>query len=153
MTVTAFWYAKAFVNAFTQAMPLDWDTNAIKLMLTTSSYTPNQDTHEDKADVDNEVSGTGYTAGGATLANKSLSNTNNVVAFDADDVTWASSSITARRAVLYDSVGGGADASRPLILWIDFGEDKTSDNGNFTVQFHADGIAKITAVDATGYPA
>lgn len=153
MAVTAFWYAKAFINAFTQAQPLDWDTNAMKIMLTTSAYTPNQDTHSDKADVTNEVAGAGYVAGGATLAGKTLANTLNVVKFDANDVAWAASSITARRAVIYDSVGGGADASRPLMLWIDFGEDKVSDDGEFKIAFHADGVATITPVDAAGYPA
>lgn len=152
MAVTAFWYAKAFINAFTQAMAFDWDTNAMKIMLTTSAYTPNQDTHEDKADVTNEVAGTGYVAGGATLASKTLANTLNVVKFDADDVTWAGSSITARIAVIYESVGGGADASRPLMLWIDFGGDETSSSGNFTIQFHANGIATITPVNAAGFP-
>jgi len=153
MAVTHYWYAAAFINAFTQAQPLDWDTNAIKVMLTTSSYTPNQDTHSDKADVTNEVVGDGYTAGGAALAGKSLANTLNVVKFDADDVTWAASTITARRAVLYDSVGGGTDASRPLISWLDFGEDKSSVAGDFKITWAAGGIATITPADATGYPA
>jgi len=153
MAVTAYWYAKAFINAFTQAMPLDWDTNAIKCMLTTNTYTPNQDTHEDKVDVTNEVTGTNYTAGGAALATKTLTNTLNVVKFDADDTEWPASTITARRAVLYDSVGGGADASRPLILWVDFGQDEASSNGSFKIQWHANGIATITPADATGFPA
>jgi len=153
MAVTAYWYAAAFINAFTQVQPLDWDTNTIKVMLTTNSYTPNQDTHSDKADVTNEVTGTGYTAGGATLASKTLTNTLNVVKFDADDTSWTTSTITARRAVIYDSVGGGADASRPLMLWLDFGEDKTSDAGTFTITWAGTGIATITPTDATGYPA
>ena len=46
---------------------IDLDTDTIKVMLVTSTYTPNQDTHTKRSDVTNEVSGTGYTAGGATL--------------------------------------------------------------------------------------
>lgn len=153
MAVTAYWYAKAFINAFSQAMPLDWDTNAIKVMLTTNTYTPNQDTHEDKADVTNEVTGAGYTAGGAALATKTLANTLNVIKFDADDVAWTASTITARRAVVYDSVGGASDATRPLLIWLDFGEDKVSTDGTFTITWNAGGIATITPADATGYPA
>lgn len=152
MAVTAYWYAKAFINAFTQAMPLDWDGNAIKCMLTTNSYTPNQDTHEDKADVTNEVSGTNYAAGGATLTTKALANTNNVLKFSSDNVSWASSTITARRAVFYDSVGGGADASRPLLWWIDFGADVASTNGTFQITMDSAGWATITPADATGFP-
>ncbi len=59
-------------------------------MLVTSAYTPNQDTHTKRSDITNEVTGTGYTAGRATLANKSVSadNTDNEGVLDADDVTW-----------------------------------------------------------------
>lgn len=100
----------------------------------------------------NEVTGTGYSAGGATLANKTNATTNNVLTLDADDVSWASSTITARRAVIYDSTGGGSDATRPLILWIDFGADVSSTSATFSIVFSASGIATITATDATGFP-
>lgn len=149
MAVTAYWYAKAFISAFDAET--DFLANTMKMMLTTSTYTPNQDTHDYKDDVTNEVSGTGYTAGGATLGSKTNTNTNNVVTFDSADVVWTSSSITARRAVLYDSTPA-TDATRPLYMWIDFGQDETSSSGNFTIQLHADGIATITPADATGFP-
>ncbi len=151
MPVTAYWYAKAFVNVFTRLKNIDYDTNAVKLMLTTSAYVPNQDTQEDKADVTNEVTGTGYTAGGETLASKTLSNTNNVVTLDAADVTWSNSTITARRAVLYDD-SGATDADKAVLLWIDFGQDESSSNGDFTVQWNASGIATVTPTDAAGFP-
>jgi hypothetical protein len=51
---------------------IDYDTDTIKVMLTTSTYSPNRSTHRYKSDVTNEVAGTGYTAGGATLANKAV---------------------------------------------------------------------------------
>ena len=128
-------------------MNIDWDTNTIKVMLTTSSYTPNQDTHEDKADVTNEVSGTGYTAGGATLGSKTATTSANVLTMDAANTTWSSSTITARRAVIYDD-SGGTDASKALILWVDFGTDESSSSGDFTIAWNASGIATITAADA-----
>src|ERR1044072_4016231 len=86
---------------------LDLDTDTIKVALVTSSYTPNQDTHTKFSDVTNEVSGTGYTAGGTALANKAVTadNTDNEGVFDADDVTWSSSTITARGAVVYKDTG------------------------------------------------
>src|SRR4051794_9558821 len=91
---------------------LDLDTDTIKVMLVTSGYTPNIDTHTKRSDVTNEVVGTGYTAGGATLANKAVTadNTDDEGVFDADDITWSSSTITARGAVLYKSRGGLASA-------------------------------------------
>lgn len=152
MAVTAYWYANAFVNAFTQAKPLDWDTNTIKCLLTTSTYTPNQDTHASLADITNEVTGTGYTTGGATLASKTNATTNNVITLDAADTAWSSSTITARRAVIYDSTGGGTDSTRPLILWVDFGADVSSTAATFTIVWNASGIATITCSDATGFP-
>ena len=88
---------------------IDLDTDTIKVALVTSSYTPDQDAHDNFDDVTNEVSGTGYTAGGATLGSVSVSadNTDNEGVFDAADVTWSSSTITARGAVIYKSTGTG----------------------------------------------
>jgi hypothetical protein len=137
-------YGSVVAKAFNKEIDLDSDT--IKLALLTSSYTPNQDTHDYFDDVvANEVTGTGYTAGGATLANKSVTydSANNVFVFDADDVTWASSTITARYAVLYDATPG-TNATRPLIGYVDFSSDQSSTSGNFTVTWDATGIVRIT---------
>lgn len=103
---------------------IDLDTDTIKVALVTSSYTPNQDVHDFFDDITNEVSGTGYTAGGASLANKVVSadNTDDEGVFDADDVTWTTSTITARGAVVYKSTGTASTS--PLICYIDFGSDK-----------------------------
>lgn len=122
---------------------IDLDTDTIKVALVTSSYTPDQDTHDFFDDVTNEVSGTGYTAGGASLANKTVTqdNTNNKGVFDADDVTWSTSTITARGAVLYKSTGTAGTS--PLICYIDFGSDKSSAGGNFTIQWNASGILTL----------
>lgn len=125
---------------------VDYDTDTIKVMLVSSSYTPNQDTHDYLDDVvGNEVTGTGYTAGGATLASKTVNydSTNNVVVLDAADVTWASSTITARYAVLY-SDAGASNALKVLIGYVDFGSDQSSTNGNFTVTWDSTGIVRLT---------
>lgn len=138
--------ANVIYNAFKKNIMnggIDLDTNTIKVALVTSSYTPNQDTHEDMADVSNEVEGTGYTAGGAELANKTVTadTTDNEGVFDADDVTWANSTITARGAVIYKSTGTAANDL--LIAYIDFGEDKASSAGNFTITWGAEGIVNL----------
>lgn len=80
MAVSAFMYGKSYANmlggeAGGDAFQSDFLTDTIKAMLTTSSYAENLDTHETKADVTNEVVGTGYTAGGATLASKTITYT------------------------------------------------------------------------------
>lgn len=125
---------------------VDWDSDTIKVALLTSSYTPNQDTHDYFDDVSSyEVTGTGYTAGGATLGSKTISydGTNNVIVLDAADTTWSSSTITARYAVVYDDSGASA-AAKALIGYVDFGSDQSSTNGNFTITWDSTGIVRIT---------
>jgi hypothetical protein len=123
---------------------LDLDTDTIKVMLVTSAYTPDQDAHTKRSDITNEVSGTGYTAGGATLTNKvvSVDNTDNEGVFDADDVSWANSTITARGAVLYKSRGGAPSADE-LLCYLDFGTDKSSTAGSFSLLWNAEGIINL----------
>lgn len=122
---------------------IDLDTDTIKVALVTSDYTPSQDNHEDYADITNEVSGTGYTAGGATLANKAVTkdNTDNEGVFDADDVTWTSSTITARGAIVYKD--SGTDATSWFICYFDFGSDKSSSSGDFKITWNSEGIVNL----------
>jgi hypothetical protein len=125
---------------------LDYDSDTIKVALVSSAYTPNQDTHAYWSDVSaNQITGTGYTAGGATLANKTVTYDapTNVVILDADDVTWSASTLTARYAVIYDDTPA-TNATKPLLGYVDFGSDQSSTNGNFTVTWDATGIFRIT---------
>jgi len=142
MAVSAYLYGLCFSQAFDKE--IDLEDGSVKVMLTTSSYTPDQDTHDYKDDVTNEVSGDGYVAGGTALSTPTMAyaTATNVWNFDADNVTWASSSITARYAVYYYSTG--TDGTSPLICYVDFGEDETSSNGDFTITHHTDGIFKVT---------
>jgi hypothetical protein len=123
---------------------IDFDTDTLKVALVTSSYTPNQDTHDFFDDVTNEVTGTGYTAGGATLANPAvtLDTTNDLVKFDADDTVWSTATITARAGVLYKSTGTASTSG--LIAYIDFGSDVTSTAADFTIAWHSNGILRLT---------
>lgn len=127
---------------------IDFEGDTIKAMLVTSAYTPNEDTDEFASDVTNEVSGTGYTAGGATLANCSVSvdSANNRVEFDADNPTWTGSTITARGAVILKDTG--VDTTSPLLFYVDFGEDKTSTDGAFTPTINSEGIGYINYTQA-----
>lgn len=120
---------------------IDLDTDTIKVMLCTSAYTPNQDTHQYKSSVTNEITGTGYTAGGATLASVTVGYTTgtNTFKFDAADTQWATSTLTARYAVVYDA-SPGSDATRPLICYVDFGADVSTTAGPFDIIWNAAGI-------------
>lgn len=81
--------------------------------------------------VTNEVSGTGYTAGGNTLTISANPATSGTTAFlDFADTTWATATITARGALIYQA--GGSNAA---VAVLDFGADKTSTAGDFTIQF------------------
>ncbi len=123
---------------------LDDNTNThIKVMLCTSLYTPNQETHTSKNDITNEVTGTGYTAGGAELTTKALTEGTRVTKFDADDVEWAASTITARYAIIYDDTPAGA-TDKKLLGWVDFGENKSSSGSTFRIQWAAGGILTYT---------
>lgn len=140
--------SKLYGNFLKQALnkEIDWDSDTIKVALLSSSYTPNQDTHDYLDDVSSyEVTGTGYTTGGITLASKTSTydGTNNVIILDAADVTWSSSTITARYAVVYDDSGASA-STKPLIGYVDFGSDQSSTNGNFTITWDSTGIVRIT---------
>src|SRR5574337_1708660 len=139
--------ASVFYNSFKvdiQSGNIDIDTDTIKCALVTSTYTPNIDTDTKWSNVTNEVSGTGYTAGGATLASVTVTqdNTNDRGVVDAADVTWSTATITARAAVLYKSTGTASTS--PLICYIDFGSDQTSSGGNFVIQWNASGIFALT---------
>ena len=132
--------ADLIYNKFKEYMAdgtIDLDTDAFKIMLTTDSYTPAA-THSVKADVDNEVEGTGYTAGGASLASVTWTESSGTVTFDAADISWTTATFTARYAVIYDDSVG--DPVKPLVCLIDFGTDKSVTAGTFTIQFHANGI-------------
>lgn len=125
---------------------IDFDSDTIKVALLTNAYTPDQDAHNYYDDVvAHEVVGTGYTAGGNTLANKTntYDSATNVIKLDADDTTWASSTITARYAVIYDATPA-TNATRPLIGFVDFGSDQSSSNGNFTITWDSTGIVRVT---------
>jgi hypothetical protein len=137
-------YGKLALTVFNKET--DFDTNTMKVALVTSSYTPNQDTHQYWSDVvANEASGTGYTATGATLASKTIvyDGATNKTTLDAADVSWAASTVTARYAVLYDATPG-TDATRPLYCYVDFGSNQSSSAGTFTISWSASGIMTVT---------
>lgn len=126
---------------------VDWDSDTLKVMLLTSAYTPNQDGHDYLDDVvANEVTGAGYTAGGQALTSKTATYdaSTNTAKFDAADVTWANSTITARYAVVYDD-SGATNATKALVAYFDFTTDRASSNGEFVIRWGADGVFGVTA--------
>jgi hypothetical protein len=119
---------------------VDLDTDSFKMLLVTSTYAPNAKTHAKRSSVTNEVTGTGYTAGGVALASVVVTNdtTNDRTTFASANPSWAAATITARGAVIYKSRGGLASADE-LVAYLDFGSDFASTAGTFTVTCPAAG--------------
>ena len=100
----------------------DISDDTFKVALVTSSYTPDKDTHEHFDDVTNEVSGTGYSAGGNTVTGTlTLSTANDRLTLEFASTSWTSATITARGAVYYSSTGTASTST--LIAYNDFGSD------------------------------
>lgn len=123
-------YNSAIFDASTGA--IDFDTDTFKMMLVTSSYTAAK-THTKRNAVTNEVSGTGYTAGGnAAAATVTKDDANSRVDITFVITSWTSSTITARAGVIYKSRGGASSADE-LVGYVDFGSDVSSTAGTFSV--------------------
>ena len=138
--------ASVIYNSFksdTQKGLIDLSTDDIKVMLVTSTYVADIDAHTKRSDITNEVSGTGYVSGGKSLTGLSVTqnNTTDKGVFDADDLTWATSTITARGAVMYKNTGVAANDN--LIAYIDFTSDKISTDGNFNINWDTAGIITL----------
>lgn len=130
-------------KAAVAAASINLVSDTIKVLLVTSSYTPDQDLDVYLSDIDNEVVGTGYVAGGEALTTKELSLdlVNNRAKFTADNVTWDTATITARGAILYKDTGVAGTST--LITYKDFGENKMSTGGDFTIEWDATGIIRF----------
>lgn len=112
---------------------IDFDTDTFKAMLVTSTYTANKDTHTKRSDVTNEVSGTGYTSGGATSTVTVTKDTaNDKVTVTLGAVNWTTVTITARAAVIYKSRGGASSADE-LVCYVDFNGDVSATNATFSL--------------------
>jgi hypothetical protein len=95
-------------------------TNSASFTASTTAYTASD-----------EVSGTGYTAGGGTLVNVEPTSSGTTAFLDFNDFTFSTATITARGAMIYNDTAAG----NPAVAILDFGADKTSTAGDFTIIF------------------
>ena len=146
------WYGEHFLGQYgtTAARRIDFAGDTIKCALTLSAHTPNQDTHNFFDDLTNELSGTGYTAGGVTLAGKGLSydGTSNELRFDFDDPAWGPGATLSdiKNAHLYKDTGSAATS--PLIAYTIFASAQAVSNGTFTIDVDTTTVLKITAASS-----
>lgn len=107
-------------------------TKTYKIALYTSSATLGASTTTYSGTTNEVANGSGYTTGGQTLTISQVPTSSGTTAFiDFSDVTWSSATITARGALIYNSTDDTA------VGVLDFGSDKTSTSGDFTIIFPA----------------
>ena len=109
-----------FKNSGGNTFNLALYTSSASLDASTTAYTTS-----------NEASGTGYSAGGGTLTNVTPTSSGTTAFTDFSDLTFSSATITARGCLIYNDTESGD----PAVAVLDFGGDKTSTNGDFTIQF------------------
>jgi hypothetical protein len=110
---------------------LDFAVDSFKMMLVTSSYSASKSAHAKRSSVTNEITGTGYTAGGAATTCSISDDTNKkILTFSA--VSWSSATFTTAAAVIFKARGGASSADE-LIAYIDFNGDVVSTGGTFSV--------------------
>jgi hypothetical protein len=111
-----------FTNGTGDTFKLALYTNSASFTAATTAYTAT-----------NEVVGTGYSAGGGTLTNVTPSASGTTAFTDFADLTFSTATITARGAMIYNDTAAG----NPSVVILDFGSDKTSTAGDFTIVFPA----------------
>ena len=112
-----------FSSGTSQVFKIALFTSSATLDATTTAYSTT-----------NEVVGTNYVAGGNTLTITQVPTSSGTTAFlDFADTTWVNATITARGAMIYLANGG----TNPAVAVLDFGSDKTSTAGDFTIVFPA----------------
>jgi hypothetical protein len=107
--------------------------HSFKLALYTSSATLGATTTDYSAT--NEVSGTGYSAGGGALTNVTPTTSGTTALTDFADLTFSTATITANGALIYNTTTGGGSGTTDSVVVLAFGGDKTSTAGDFTIQF------------------
>lgn len=140
-TFTGKLYGKVFTSLWNKE--IDYDTDTITVVLTTSTHTPDQDTHDYLNDLTNEVTGGGYAR--QTLASKTVTYTGatNKHVLDAADTDFTTATFTFRNVHLADT-SPGTDATRPLIGYEANDADITGGGGTLTIVWNASGIVEIT---------
>lgn len=145
MAVSSGGYALTFEKMFIDTAGQSLEAETHKCLMVTDTHTPDFNLDDFRDDVDNEVSGTGYSAGGKAYDTTELTISGGIITYDAADVAWTGSTITsAEAAILYFNVGtAGTDQ---LILCSDFGSPASTSSGTFTIQWNASGIFTLDLV-------
>lgn len=118
---------------------IDCDTDTFKVMALGAAYAENKDTHTKRSDLSNEVSGAGYTAGGAVVTVTVTKDTaNDRIDISLGGASWPASTISGAQKFVYYKSRGGAATADELVAVIDNGTPVSTSNG--TLQLNASTI-------------
>ena len=144
MTITAsglygLTWEKMFIDTAAQSM----EAETHKVLMVTDTYAPNFDTHDFRDDITNEVTGTGYSAGGIAFTTTDWTITPaGTLTYDFADPAWPTSTIAnAMAAVTYFNVGTAA--TDQLLFLMDFVTAASSSGGTFTILIAATGAVTL----------
>lgn len=142
MTMATGFYGLTLEKMIENSAAVDFDSDTLKAQLHTDTYTPNFDTHDFQNDATNEITGTGYTAGGTTVAGVASGVATGFYTFDCNDFVWTTATFTARGDFIYDSTPGSS-ATNYAMFARTYGSDFSVTAGTFTTQQNASGLWQI----------
>lgn len=141
MAITAKVYGLAIKSIVNKEV--DWDSDTIKAALCTSSYSPNQDTHQYASSLTNELSGGSYAR--VTLSSKTTTydTSTNTHTLDCADIVFTGLTAADFRYMIYIDTQTASDATSPLIAYVDFGSVQTATAQDVTVAINAAGAVSF----------
>jgi hypothetical protein len=144
MTMASVFFGPTLEDAFdATAIDPNFDGDTIRIPMVTNTYTPDANTHDQFADVTNEVSNSGsYTSPGAALGSQTWATSGGFTTLDGADTSYTTFTGTARGAVPFDDTLTGD----PLICAVTFGSDFTSTAGTFLITWAAAGIVAFDII-------
>lgn len=126
------------------ALAMNLDSNSVKLALVMDAHTPDFNAHDTYADLTNELTGTGYTAGGNALDTPTWATSGGYLTYDTDDEAW--SGLTTNSTHIRGGVGYNDTVSDRLLWATTLGADYQVTGGTFTWQVNANGHFRFDIV-------
>lgn len=143
MSMQTLYVYNQFLNLISNE-EINFNNDEFKVMLVSSAYTPNINSHKYKSDIIGESTGVGYNAGGLVLNNVKYTVDGNIATFSANNPKWEELDIdNVRYIVLYDNTPS-EDTSKPLLCYIDLGDTLNILNAELEVIWNINGIIRFT---------
>lgn len=142
MTVASGLYGLTLEKMLIDTLGWSLEIETSEVAMVTDTHTPDFDLDDFFDDLDNEVSGTGYTSPGKDLTSTEVTVSSGTLTFDAADVSWTSSTISNAEAAVGHQ-GTGTGSADELTFMSDFGSPVSTSSGTLTIQWNASVIFTI----------